>query len=79
MTRRSKPPCPARCGRSPLNNLLYASGANVRTVMTGGVVQVQDGRLLVADEAEVAREGGAVAERLWAQLAAEGWFNATPR
>ena len=58
----------------PLHNLLYAGGRAVRHVMTGGVVQVQDGTLSVADAAEVMRRGGKVVQKIWSALEAEGWW-----
>lgn len=58
----------------PLVNLLYAHGTLVRNVMTDGAWQLYDGELVVADQREVARRGGAVVERIWDQLRAEGWF-----
>lgn len=65
-------------GPEPLHNLLYANGAMVRTVMTEGVVQVSDGRLVVDDEDSVVRRGGAVVESLWRDLEADGWFASEP-
>jgi cytosine/adenosine deaminase-related metal-dependent hydrolase len=58
----------------PLHNLLYSSGANVRHVMTGGVLQVRDGALTVSDAPAVVRRGGAVLNKVWAALESEGWF-----
>ncbi len=58
----------------PLNNLLYANGLSVRNVMTGGRLQVRDGRLVVDDEAQVIARGGAVVQKIWRQLLDEGWF-----
>lgn len=58
----------------PLNNLLYANGLSVRNVMTGGRIQLRDGRLLVDDEAAVITRGGAVVQKIWRQLMQEGWF-----
>ncbi len=58
----------------PLNNLLYANGLSVRTVMTAGVVQISDGRLVVDDQARVAARGGAVVKKIWRQLQQEGWL-----
>ncbi len=63
----------------PLNNLLYANGLHVRNVMTEGVLQVRDGRLIVDDERRVMERGGRVAQKIWARLEAEGWFTPTPR
>jgi cytosine/adenosine deaminase-related metal-dependent hydrolase len=65
--------------REPLNNLLYASGQDVRTVMTNGVFQVRDGRFVADDEARVVTAGGAAVQRIWDRLAAENWFTATAR
>lgn len=58
----------------PLNNLLYANGLSVRTVITDGNLQIVDGHLVVDDEAEVIRRGGEVNARIWAQLREEGWY-----
>jgi 5-methylthioadenosine/S-adenosylhomocysteine deaminase len=51
----------------------------VRTVMVEGVLQVHEGRLVIADEAAVMRRGAAVVERLWKDLEAQGWFTPTER
>jgi cytosine/adenosine deaminase-related metal-dependent hydrolase len=59
----------------PVYNLLYANGKSVVNVMTDGVLQVHNGRLLIADERRIAERAGRVMEKLWAQAAAEGWFN----
>ncbi|GAB1342919.1 amidohydrolase family protein [Gemmatimonas sp.] len=61
-------------GPEPLNNLLYASGANVRHVITQGYVQVFDGQLVVDDHARVVERGAKAVQQIWAQLRAEGWF-----
>jgi len=66
-------------GPEPLNNLLYASGAMVRNVMTEGALQVSNGHLVVDDEDTVIRRGAEVVHRLWAELEADGWFTPTPR
>ena len=66
-------------GPEPLNNLLYASGPMVRTVMTEGVLQVSDGHLVVDDETTIIRRGGEVLTELWAELEAEGFFTPTDR
>ncbi|HKK35452.1 MAG TPA: amidohydrolase family protein [Paracoccaceae bacterium] len=63
----------------PLNNLLYASGASVRHVLTDGRWQVWNGTLHVADPDAVRRAGGEAAERVWAMLREEDWFTETPR
>lgn len=60
----------------PLHNLLYANGLSVRHVATAGRFQVWDGHLVVADEAEVVRRGGAVLDRIYGALRAEGRFSA---
>lgn len=60
----------------PLNNLLYANGRMVRTVMTAGRLQVRDGVFVAADAQQLLAEGGAVTRNLWARLADEGWFTA---
>ncbi|MBM3502259.1 MAG: amidohydrolase family protein [Alphaproteobacteria bacterium] len=56
----------------PLHHLLYANGLSVRHVATDGRFQVFDGALIVDDERQVISEGARVAEKIWAQLAAEG-------
>lgn len=63
----------------PLNNLLYANGRMVRTAMTEGRLQVHDFRFVADDEDAVLRAGGQVVEKIWAQLADEGWFTETAR
>jgi 5-methylthioadenosine/S-adenosylhomocysteine deaminase len=62
----------------PLNNLLYANGLAVRHVVTDGHLQITDGLLAVDDEERVKQRGGAVAEKIWAQLDVEGWFTPDP-
>jgi cytosine/adenosine deaminase-related metal-dependent hydrolase len=61
-------------GPEPLSNLLYASGANVRHVITQGYVQVADGEFVVDDQARVMQRGAAAVRQIWAQLRAEGWL-----
>lgn len=63
----------------PLNNLLYANGLHVRHVMTEGVLQVTDGRLVVDDERRVITRGAQVVQEVWRQLESEDWFTPTPR
>lgn len=63
----------------PLNQLHYANGRSVRTVMTEGQLQVIDGRFVAADADAILAAGGKVAEKIWAQLETEGWFTDTPR
>ena len=58
----------------PLNNLLYAHGRCVRDVMVDGEFVVRGGHLVVADEANVVKAGGAAVAQLWDQLDTEGWF-----
>jgi cytosine/adenosine deaminase-related metal-dependent hydrolase len=62
----------------PLNNLLYAHGLSVRHTMIDGNFAVFDGELAVEDEERVIKRGGRVVQKVWAQLAAEGWFTPTP-
>jgi cytosine/adenosine deaminase-related metal-dependent hydrolase len=64
-------------GPEPLNNLLYASGQNVRHVITQGYVQVLDGTLVVDEPARVAQRGARAVQEIWAQLRAERWFGAS--
>ncbi len=61
----------------PLNNLLYASGRSVRHVMTGGVVQVRDGKLEVADSIKIIQRGARAVEKIWAALKSEGFFESS--
>jgi len=63
----------------PMNNLLYTNGMSVRNVMTDGRWQVRDGALLVGDEAELIREGGAAVNQIWNRLRKQGYFDTTPR
>jgi cytosine/adenosine deaminase-related metal-dependent hydrolase len=63
----------------PLNNLLYANGRMVRTVITDGVVQVRDGQFLADDPQRLLDEGGQVVQKIWGQLKDEGWFTETAR
>ena len=58
----------------PLWNLLYASGAQVRNVMTDGTFQIYDNAFLVDDEARIIRRGGAVVERMYRELSSRGYF-----
>ena len=50
--------------KDPLAGLALAPPARAQTVVVNGRVLVKDGRLLTADEREVAREIGAVSTRL---------------
>ena len=58
----------------PLNNLLYAHGLSVRHVMVDGKFQVFHGQFVSDDAARVQRQGGAVVQKIWAQLRDEKWF-----
>jgi len=58
----------------PLNNLLYANGLAVSTVLTDGRLQVMDGVLVVEDARRIVEEGGRVVRRIWGTLEGEGWF-----
>lgn len=58
----------------PLWNLLYASAAQVRNVMTDGYFQVHNNVFVVDDEARIVRRGGAVVERMYRELMARGYF-----
>lgn len=62
----------------PLHHLLYSSGRNVRHVMTNGNLQVLNGRLIVADEDRVVRDGGEVAKQIWKYLDDANWFQSAP-
>jgi 5-methylthioadenosine/S-adenosylhomocysteine deaminase len=70
---------PGAAPPEPLNNLLYASGMHVRNVMTEGVFQILDGRLVIDDERRVIQRGAQVVKMIWEQLESEGWFTPTPR
>lgn len=61
-------------GPEPLNHLLYASGLNVRHVITQGHVQLYHGQLVVDDATRIATRGAEAVQQIWAQLRAEGWF-----
>ena len=58
----------------PLNNLLYANGRMVSTVMTAGRVQVANGEFMAGDAGSIVKAGGEVAQKIWRQLDGEGWF-----
>jgi cytosine/adenosine deaminase-related metal-dependent hydrolase len=58
----------------PLWNLLYASGSDVRNVMTDGYFQVHDNRFVVDDEERIVRRGGAAVKRMYGELLAKGYF-----
>ena len=60
----------------PLNNLLYAGGRSVRHVMTGGIIQVEDGVLAIADAGRVMQRGGEAVRKIWTALESEGYFEA---
>jgi len=63
----------------PLNNLLYCNGAAVKNVATDGRLQVFDGRLTVADEADVFARGAQAVQKVWKGLTKEKWFTPTSR
>ena len=63
----------------PLNNLLYANGRMIRTVMTDGRLQVHDFSFVADSEDDVLAAGGAVVQKVWAQLSDEGWYTPTAR
>lgn len=58
----------------PLWSLLYASGANVRNVMTDGNFQVFQGRFVVDNESRVIRRGAKVVRDMYAELVKRGYF-----
>lgn len=58
----------------PLYHLLYANGLMVRHVLINGAFKVFDGVLRVDDETELLARGGAVVQKIWAQLEDEGFF-----
>lgn len=58
----------------PLWNLLYASGAWVRNVMTDGYFQVFDNTFVADDELRVIQRGGAVVERMYRILIEKNHF-----
>ncbi len=58
----------------PLWNLLYASGSDVRNVMTDGYFQVYGNRFVVDDEERIVRRGGAAVQRMYTELLAKGYF-----
>jgi cytosine/adenosine deaminase-related metal-dependent hydrolase len=61
----------------PLNNLLYANGLAVRTVVTDGRLLVDRGDFVAADADDIITRGGRVVSRIWEVLQAEGWFDPT--
>ena len=60
----------------PLNHLLYASGHDVRHVMTAGYFQLFDGELAVDDFDRIVSSAGAISRHIWAALEEENWFDA---
>ncbi len=58
----------------PLNNLLYAHGLSVRHVLVDGQFQIFHGQFVSDDAPRVQHQGGAVVQKIWAQLQAENWF-----
>ncbi|EED30934.1 Amidohydrolase family protein [gamma proteobacterium NOR5-3] len=63
----------------PLNNLLYANGRMVQTVMTDGRLQVREGQFIADDPQQILARGGEVAQKIWRQLEQEDWFTDIPR
>ena len=57
-----------------MHNLLYANGRFVRHVMTGGILQVTNGALTVADADDIMQRGGNAVRKIWSALDSEGWF-----
>ena len=60
--------------REPWNNLLYANGNNVRSVMIDGEWKVRDGQIGFADPAALQARGAKAAQRIWDKLEADGFF-----
>lgn len=58
----------------PLWNLLYASGAQVKNVMTDGYFQVYNDAFMVDDEARIIERGGAATVRMYEKLLSDGYF-----
>ncbi|GAB5414967.1 MAG: amidohydrolase [Congregibacter sp.] len=63
----------------PLNNLLYANGRMVRTVMTDGALQVLDGQFIAGPVDAIVSDGAQVVSKIWSQLDDESWFTEIPR
>jgi len=65
--------------RDPLRNLVYsATREDVETVLVDGRVVLEGGRVPGVDEARLARDVQAAAERLWAQTGARDWAGRGP-
>lgn len=60
---------------APLNNLMYANGSCVHTVMTNGIWQVQEGQLVIADEASIRRSRDKLMDALWERLGEAGYLS----
>ena len=58
----------------PLWNLLYASGGNVRNVMTDGYFQVHENVFVVDDEERIVQRGGKAVGRMYEELLKLGYF-----
>ncbi len=63
----------------PLNNLLYASGTQVRNVIVAGRPLVHDGHLVDHDEVELIQRGGTIMQKIWRQLESEDWLDNAPQ
>ena len=59
----------------PLNNLLYANGLSVSTVLIDGRVHVMGGNFVADDAERIVEGGGRVARRVWDALREEGFFD----
>lgn len=61
---------------NPVANLVYsASGSTVRTVMVGGQIVIEDGRLSRVDEAEVREAAAEAVSRFGSRLDIEGFIS----
>ena len=58
----------------PLWNLLYASGGNVRNVITDGYFQVHENVFVVDDEERIVQRGGKAVGRMYEELLKLGYF-----
>lgn len=65
--------------RDPVRNLVYsATREDVETVLVDGRVVLERGRVPGVDEARLARDVQAAAERLWAQTRTRDWAGRSP-
>lgn len=62
----------------PLNNLIYANGANVRNVVIEGNPIVSDGDFCCDDEERVVRDSATVHSAIWSGLDRDGWLSSAP-